>query len=439
MRRWTTVFLALVLTVLTASPDASQEMTDDQRALRSRIEERYDVVPLTGGIALRPKTRVRDVRWIEISEGVIAINGTPATGQELRERVGGDADGILRLSYLSAEQRRELFGGPGARAAPRRDGRSAADEQPATSGRIRRSGGDRVRIFGDVSVDENEEIAGDVVAVIGSVRVNGEARQVVAVLGSVDLGPKAVIHSDVVSVGGRVRRAPGAEVRGGVTEISVGGVAGNWNIGPWVGPGWRDGFDAVPRLLISTFRWLLLVLFAGIAFVIARGTVEGSAQRVSDNPAKAFLVGLAAELMFAPVFALTAIVLAITIVGIPLLILLPFGVIVLLLMALAGFTGTAGAIGQATRRRFGMSGESGEPGFLDVVAGVLVIVSPLLLGRFLAIGGWPAEPLVWVLVVAGTVFEFAAWTTGFGAVLMNTFSRWRARRVARTAAPVAPA
>jgi hypothetical protein len=63
-----------------------------------------------------------------------------------------------------------------------------------------------------------------------------------------------------------------------------------------------------------------------------------------------------------------------------------------------------------------------------------VVLSPLLVGRFLAIGGWPAEPLVWLLVIAGTVFEFAAWTAGFGAVLMNTFSGWRARRLARTAA-----
>jgi len=435
MKRLTTVVLVLMLSALTASPGAAQETPDD-RALRSRIEDRFDIVPLTDGIALTPKGRRGDVRLIEISNGVITVNGTPVTGRELRDRVGDDADAIVRVSYLSAERRREVFGGPGAKAAPRRDARKAEAEEPSSITRTRRSGGDRVRIFGDVTVDENEKVDGEVVAVIGSVRMNGEARQVVAVLGSVDLGPKAIVHGDVVSVGGRVRRAPGAEIRGGVTEISVGGVAGNINIGPFDGPGWRDGFEAVPRLLISTFRWALLVLLAGIAFVIARGTVDGSAQRVIDNPAKAFLVGLAAELMFAPVFVLTAIVLAITIIGIPLLILLPFGVIVLLLMALAGFTGTAEAIGQATRRRFGAPGGSG---FLNVVVGLSVIVSPLLAGRFLAVGGLPTEPLVWLLVIAGTVFEFAAWTAGFGAVLMNTFSGWRARRLARTAAPVTTA
>jgi hypothetical protein len=132
------------------------------------------------------------------------------------------------------------------------------------------------------------------------------------------------------------------------------------------------------------------------------------------------------------VFLLTALVLVLTIIGIPLLVLLPFGIIVLLLMALAGFTGTACAIGSAARRRFGMGHASG---FLDVILGIVIILSPVLLGRFVGMAGWPADPFVWLLVLTGTAFEFLAWTTGFGAVLINTFSRWRARRVARTAVP----
>jgi hypothetical protein len=434
MKRWTTVLLALVMT-LTVIPAAAQLTEEDQRALRSRIEDRYNIVPLEAGIALTPKTRVRDVRLIEISEGVIAINGVPVSGQELRERVGDDASAIVRLSYLSADQRRELFGGPGATAAPRRNGRDEPVERETSSGR-RRSTGQRVRIFGDVVVDESESIRGEAVAVIGSVRVNGEVgSEVVAVLGSVDLGPKAVVHGDVVSVGGRIRRAPGSQIRGGVTEVSLGDIGMHVNTAPWMGPyQWRvGGFDELPRLMVSSFRLLLLVLFAGIAFVIARPSVEGSAQRVGDNAPKALLVGLAAELLLGPVFVLTALVLVLTIVGIPLLLLLPFGVIVLLLMALAGFTGTASTIGRAARQRFG---QGGQPGFMDVVVGILIILSPLLLGRFIAMAGWVAGPFVWLLVLTGTAFEFLAWTTGFGAMLMNTFSRWRGRRLARGTAPV---
>ena len=84
--------------------------------------------------------------------------------------------------------------------------------------------------------------------------------------------------------------------------------------------------------------------------IVARASVEGSAHRVSDNPVKAALVGLAAELLFVPILVLTCIVLAVTIVGIPLLFLVPFAVLFLLLVAMAGFTGTALAIGQWARR-----------------------------------------------------------------------------------------
>jgi hypothetical protein len=68
---------------------------------------------------------------------------------------------------------------------------------------------------------------------------------------------------------------------------------------------------------------------------------------------------------------------------------------------------------------------------------VLIILSPVLIGRMLALASWPDNPFTWVLILTGTGFEFLAWTTGFGAVLMNTFSRWRARRIARASPPAA--
>ena len=115
-----------------------------------------------------------------------------------------------------------------------------------------RAGGDRVRIFGDVTVLEGEEVTGQVVAVIGSVRVDGEVGdQVVSVLGSVDLGPKAVVRGDIVSVGGRVRRAPGSQVGGAVTEVSLADARWDPRFQPWLREvgliSMFDGFRAVCR------------------------------------------------------------------------------------------------------------------------------------------------------------------------------------------------
>ena len=220
MKRWTLIFVAAALVSVAIIPALAQSIPADHRDLRSRIEQHYEVVPSSNAIALVPKNRERDIRLIDISEGVIAINGVTVTGKELQRPGGGRrADLIIRLSYLTADQRRNLFT-PRAEADPR-PGRSPGDQGPR-----RRSSGERVRIFGNVTIDEEEEIAGEVVAVIGSVRVNGEVHQeVVAVLGSVDLGPKAYVRGDVVSIGGRVRRAPGSQIGGSITEISLGGAA----------------------------------------------------------------------------------------------------------------------------------------------------------------------------------------------------------------------
>src|SRR5215203_4902232 len=103
--------VVLVATTLTGAAAALQPDSEEQRALRARIEERYDVVPLSEGVALTPKARVGDVRLIEIAD-TIAINGIVVTGRELRDRVGADADAILRVSYLDPAVRRSLFAAP---------------------------------------------------------------------------------------------------------------------------------------------------------------------------------------------------------------------------------------------------------------------------------------------------------------------------------------
>lgn len=443
MTRW----IALVLTLATAAaaaPAAQQPASaEQQQELRRAIERRFDVVPLTDAIGLRPRDAMRDVRLIEIAaDGGIAINGTPVTGRELRERIGADADAVLRLSYLDAATRRAVFSPP---TEPPADPVEAAKpplerEAPpptAREPRSRRSSGDRVRIFGDVTVSENESLGGQAVAVLGSVRVDGEVgNQVVAVLGSVTLGPNAVVRGDVVSVGGRVNRAPGAQIRGNVTEVSLGDATGPVHV-DWPGNPfwWRYGFPGFgpgERLIGTIFRLMLMALLAALAFVIARPTVEAAAYRVTQAPLQATFVGVAAEVLIPPILLISSIVLIMIIVGIPLLLLLPFVILALLVMALFGYAGVAQAIGGWVRRRTGTGGGDVS----DVLLGIVIIMLPLLAGRVLGLAGWAVGPLALLLVVMGLLVEFVAWTAGFGAVLANGFSRWQARR--STHVPAAP-
>jgi hypothetical protein len=441
MKRLTAALIVAVMT--TAALASAQPATDAQRALRSRLQQRFDLVSITDGIALRPKSAMGDVRLVEVSGGAILINGNPVTGQELRDRLGSDAEAVLQLSYLGADARRALLE-PGepveaprtGTPPPQSESPPPAPEPPDRTPRRQRASGDRVRILGDVTVREDETIQGDVVAVIGSVRVDGEVRgQVVAVLGSVHLGPNAIVNHDVVSVGGRVHRSEGARISGGVTEVSVAEPNVHFNFEPLVH--WRgmfpfDGFGALPRLVGTAFRFTLLVLLTSIALVVARPTVEASAQRVSDRPVQSTLVGIAAQILIVPALVMTAVVLAISIIGIPLLLLIPFAVLVLVLMALAGFSGTVLSVGQWARRRLSLGS---SPPIVDIMLGVTIVLLPVLLARLIAFAGWPGASLAIPLLMLGFAVELVAWSSGFGAVLTNAASRWQARRNGRTVVP----
>ena len=195
------------------------------------------------------------------------------------------------------------------------------------------------------------------------------------------------------------------------------------------GPFHFGGFGPVARLVGTTFRFVLLALIACLALVVARRAVEGSAQRVADEPVRSTLVGLVAWVLFVPVFTLIAIVLAISFVGIPLLLLMPFAVLFLVLMAVVGFSGTASAVGQWARRRFGIGT---APGFGDVCLGILIILLPVLLGRLVALAAGRSARSCSCWWRRAWPWSSSRGPSGFGAVLTNVFSRWQATRGARS-------
>ena len=453
MRALTSLVAVVATAVLTCGALQAQTRADERRALREQLERSYDLVPLTDGVGLRPKAR-SDVRLVEVTAGAVLVNGAAVTGRELRDRLGRDADAVLRLSYLPADELRELVGPPPpppssppapAAAPPAPEPPLERAEAEARESRDRgqwprRSRGDRIRIFGDVSVDRDEEIDGQVVAVFGSVHVGGKVGdQVVAVMGSVMLDEEAVVDGDVVSVGGRIHRKPGARTGGATTEVALTGAGFPIYVRPWWGGDWHDMpfFGAVPRLIGTGVRLTLLLLLTGVALLVARRSVESSAERVSDSPLKVTIVGLVAEVLALPILVLTAIVLSISIVGIPLLLLLPFVVLALIVMALVGFTGTAAAIGNAVQRRYAPGAQTP---YMAVVVGVLVILSPVILGRLLAMVGWPVTPAAVLLVGIGFTLELLAWASGLGAMLTHAFAGWQSRRPRRgpLATPVPP-
>ncbi len=425
-----------------ASAAAPSRLNAVEQKTRDAVLARYRALSIQNGIVLVPLSRVDGVESIEIRGGAVAINGRAVTGAEIRERLGRDAEPVLQLSYFDlATQQRMLLpgGGPEPPAGPERP--EVAPLQPPSPPEpvepqgpsmperaFRRQYDARVRLFGDITVERDEEVNGAVVAIAGSIKVDGRVRDnVVAVGGSVTLGPHAEVLGDVTAVGGTINRDPGAVVSGRLNEVGVSTpgvhIRPNWNV-RWAQWPWLDSRGwSVVRLLGTMLRMALFGLLAALVVLVAPRAVQRVEHAVISQPWKAALVGLLAQLFFIPALILVIVVLAISIVGIPLLVLVPFGVLAFLLAFLLGFTGAACGLARLVwRQRPGT-----EAGMLTMLAvGLVVVWSFTLLGRIVGLGGGPLMPFALGLIFVGILIEYAAWTLGLGGALLTRLGRYGA-------------
>jgi nitrate reductase NapE component len=434
----TPIFLMLV--VLGAS---AQSHVDE---LRSRLESRFEIVPIANGIVLTPRFRT-SIKSVELSSSTIAIDGAPVTGQELHNRLGNDAALILELSYLDAAARQSLAAGktppaPPKPVAPADPTTPAIDpgstvrmnpEVPRTPRARQRE--DIVRIGGSVSVDSDEYVRGDVVVIGGSATINGEVNgEIVVVGGSARFGPQADVRGDITVVGGGLSRDSGAVIRGAIHEVGFGDIS--WRGGEWgrdANWGWMNGIYPVARLTGTLVRITLLVLLTTLVLFIAKVPVEEIADRVAADPVKSWFVGFLAEMLFIPVLIMTAVVLAISIIGIPLLVLLPVAVVALLVVMLVGFTAVAYHIGRLLQDR--VEGLRTRP-YAATFAGILLIVSPVLLARLVGLTG-DLGFVVWPIAAVGFLLEYSVWTAGLGAAALVRFNRPPQAPAMVTTTPVA--
>jgi len=434
------VALAVSLTgaVGRAQPARPDRQARDSASLRQQVERRFDVLPVRDGIVLRPKSTRAGVRSIEIAGDTISIDGAPATGAELRQKLGADAELVLRVSYLDADARRALAGPaaapseppPPETASPPPPPEPSSPSPPAPPRRTRESE-DRVKIGGRVVV-EADEVVNDVVVIGGTARIDGEVRKDVVVVGGLlEVGPTAEIGGDVSVVGGTIRRDPTAHIRGRVAEVGPGinlrGLRFG-HFGPLIAGSVFGGFVS---LLSTLMRCAVLCILASLVLLIAREYVEGVSRRAAAEPVKAGAVGILAQLLFLPVLIVTILVLVVTIIGIPLLVLIPFALLALALVSLVGFTAVAYYVGRLVSARLGSSQPSP---YMTTILGIIVVMSPVLLGRIVGLGDGIVFPITGALLFIGFCIEYVAWTIGFGAVALNRFNRSEAQ-----ATPSAPA
>ena len=296
-----------------------------------------------------------------------------------------------------------------------------ADEPALDSPEPRRiTRGEVVRVGGSVTIERDERVEGDVVVILGGLDVEGEVTgDVVVVAGSARLGPQAVAGGDVTVVGGSLQRASSAVLWGAVTEVGFGGVRGFSDSGWWQVGLPRGNWFGSRDLAGTVMRLFILGLLASGLVLVARAPVERIARRALDEPLKAGVVGMLAQMLAVPALVLGILGLVISIVGIPFLLLLPFVVMAAGLVMLVGFSGAVLGAGELARSRMGAPGSAV---FASVWAGLALILLPTMAGEAVGMAGGLFGGLGLLLVLAGFLVEYAAWTAGLGALILNRFA-----------------
>ncbi|MBM4130970.1 polymer-forming cytoskeletal protein [bacterium] len=272
--------------------------------------------------------------------------------------------------------------------------------------------GSLVRVGQSVVVAADEEIAGDVVVILGNCEVLGGVRgDVVAVGGELTLRASAAVDGSVVAVGGRLTTEPGAKSGDTVAVGAFGGGAA-----PGAGLG-RLLEHRTLTFAIGQGLFLLTLLAALLALAAApeaRRTVVLA--RLSADPVPAFGLGVLLVLGGPLVLAVLTGLLVITVIGVPVALLLVLGAALIVAVGLA-------AAGVVVGRRLGVP-DRAVP--LAALVGLCVLHVPSLAGSLLHLAGSP-WPAVATVMGFGLLVKAAALACGLGALALS-------RLGARTAA-----
>jgi hypothetical protein len=108
------------------------------------------------------------------------------------------------------------------------------------------------------------------------------------------------------------------------------------------------------------------------------------------------------------------VILAVSIIGIPLLLLVPFAIVAFLVAMLVGFSGVALRVG-----RWAVGHD--RSAFVALAVGVVLVSAVALVARTLSLLPVPLWPISWILALTAFVLEYAAWTVGLGGALLTRF------------------
>ncbi len=379
------------------------QLTPEKRlALQQNIEDITQVVQQIGDELSRLEFQVKDNRISllnESGEGIV-INIPERLPENLDQQV---TEGLKTLSQLILQ---ELPDSLEIDQGVKWEWKSFLPGAPPPPRKILH--GNQVALRDDIVVAADEDVRGDVVAVLGDARIDGRVDgDVVAVFGTLEIGPKAEVTGTVVGVGGRVERDPGARV-GEVHSVDVFGEGSDLSVTAFLGQ--RALSFAVFQVL-----FLLLALLTVIAVVAAPEARFGAVTAyLRAAPGPSFGLGLALGVAGLLVLPLLLLILVVTFVGIPVALIVAVAVAGMGIVAVAA---AASIVGE--RLCAGLGGGCPSP-WVTALVGLAALNVVFFLGTALnAAGG--AGGLAAVLMLLGQGVLLLAGTFGLGALVQTRF------------------
>lgn len=259
------------------------------------------------------------------------------------------------------------------------------------------------------AVESNQHLTGDVASWHGPLEIRGTVDGNAVAIGSdVVVLPGGHVRGDAVSVGGQVRMA-GGTVDGESRSISA------FSVGPIAGVQLTPAQATRRALSLALACYLILIAMALAVALGARTHLETIAATIRTDFSRSFLFGLLGEIGIVPLFVLSMVALAITVVGI---LLIPFAAVAYALAVLGalalGFLAMALLLGDASMR-----GES-------YVRDPRPVVSHLIAGLTIFLVLWLLAGGAAFMGIAGSVLRLLAFlstwiaaTVGLGATLIT--------------------
>jgi hypothetical protein len=334
---------------------------------------------------------------VEISGGRVRVWVPTSTGEdslllEVEHPTQMDLDSLIRLALA---------------------GKPLPTPEPVSERHGDQETGDIVRMGEDVVVERGEVVEGDVVALGGSILVRGRVMgDVVALGGSVRLDSTAVVNGDAVAMGGKVELRPGARLMGqrvsmGVPGVSVFPSRGRWSWGtPQATGNGMKGFLGVFSTLFGLGFYLVYFLLGWLFYALGKRRLGVVRATVEER----FLPSLGLGIVGWPLAILVGILLAITVIGIPVAMLLPA---LLFFLCFMGTVTVLWAVGEALLGKVGKKGARFEASLAVGLLALLVVVWGT------RIYAWSGAPGGWLVTYLRWSVYLVIWSVGLGAALLS--------------------